>query len=87
MSDALTEVLLAALLDVVASLELSADDLVDPGFVADAFDDVTGQLDALTDADRALLVTLIRAPAATEPNADRRSVLAGAPEHFGLLED
>ena len=35
MSDALTEVLLAALLDVVASLELSADDLVDPGFVAD----------------------------------------------------
>jgi hypothetical protein len=87
MSDALTEALLAALLDLVASLDLSDDDLVDPGFVTDVLDDVATHLEPLDDADRTHLVALIRAHAAAEPDEDRREVFADAPEDFGLLDE
>lgn len=84
--DALRDALLAAWLNLVVSLELSDDDLVDPGFVADALGDLTTDLGALASTDRALLVELIRRRAATETDPSRRAILDETPENFGLTD-
>ena len=87
MSDALRDSLLAALLDVLASIELSDDDQVEPRFASDVLEDVTYHLDALAESDRALLVTLIRKHAVTESDPDRRQIIEDAPEDLGLLDE
>ena len=86
MPDAIRDALLAALLDCVTALDLSDDELVDPGFASDVLGDVTGHLDALGAEDRALLVTLIEQRAASETSPERREYLAEAAEHFGLRD-
>ncbi|GAA4608000.1 hypothetical protein BJY16_006623 [Actinoplanes octamycinicus] len=88
MSDAIRDALLSAWLDLVAALELSDDDLVDPGFVSDVLGDLTTDLrSSLSQSDRALLVKLIRQHAARESDPERREVFEETPEHFGLIDD
>ncbi|WP_430791469.1 hypothetical protein [Actinoplanes sp. G11-F43] len=86
MPDTLRDVLLDAWLSLVTSLELSDDDLVDPGFVSDALGDLVPALARLAPADRELLTDLIRQRAAAEPDPDRRQILQDTPGHFGLTE-
>ncbi|MCO8276888.1 hypothetical protein M1L60_40540 [Actinoplanes sp. TRM 88003] len=88
MSDAIRDALLGAWLHLVAALELSDDELVDPGFVSDVLGDLTTDLRSrLSQSDRALLVELIRQHAAREMDPERREVFEETPENFGLTDE
>ncbi|MCM4078247.1 hypothetical protein [Paractinoplanes hotanensis] len=88
MSDSIRDALLRAWLHLVAALELSDDELVDPGFVSDVLGDLTTDLrSSLSQSDRALLVELIRQHAARELDPERREVFEETPEHFALTDE
>jgi hypothetical protein len=87
MSDAVRDALLEALLNCVASLALSDDELVHPDVASDLLNDITHDLGSLNEADRALLTALIRRRAAAEPDPVRREVFEDSPEDLGLLDD
>jgi len=86
MSDAVRDALLDALLSCIVSLELSDDDLLDPGAVTAIQEDVAFALGRLGDSDRALLVTLIEERAAVETDPARRELLDDLPDVLGLLD-
>ena len=86
MSDAVRDALLEALLNCILSLELSDDELVDPGAATAIQEDIAFTLGRLGDADRALLVTLIEERAATETDPARRELLDDLPDALGLLD-
>ena len=85
MSDAIREVLLASLLDCVASLELSDDGAVDTAVTTEVIGDVTAHLHTLIQPDRVVLTELIARRAATETDPDRRQLFDSLPKNLGLV--
>lgn len=87
MSDPIRNVLLEALLDLIASIELSDDEVVDADFADEAFNAVAAHLQTLSRPDRELLATLIAESAAKQTDFDRREVYEDAPDDLGLLDE
>ena len=86
MSDAIREVLLASLLDCVASLELSDHDTVDRAIASEVMGDVTAHLRTLIQPDRVVLTELITRRASAETDPERRQLFEDLPGDLGLLD-
>ena len=86
MSDAIREVLLASLLDCVASLELSDHEAVDRAVATEVMGDVTAHLHTLIQPDRVVLTELIARRAATETDPERRQLFEALPTDLGLVD-
>jgi hypothetical protein len=69
------------------SIDLTDDDEVDPDLATTWFEDITAELDRLSESDRAALATLIRRLAREEIDEARRAALLEFPESFGLDDE
>jgi hypothetical protein len=85
--DDIEDVLLDALLDCLAFIDLSDDQVVQPDAAQHVLEDVAGRFDTLDEDARAELVGMILSRAADESRADRKTFLEAIPSHFGLLDD
>jgi hypothetical protein len=83
----MNEIVARALVDLVASIELTSDDELDPDLAAAWLDDVATALEDLSDPDRHDLVRLISELARTTRDENRRDVLVDLPDDLGLIEE
>ena len=81
------EAVVRVLADLIVSIDLSGDDVVDPDFASSIFGDVSAAFDRLASADRAQISAIIVEYAEAERNVGRRQALLDFPEQFGLTED
>ncbi|MEU5218554.1 maleylpyruvate isomerase N-terminal domain-containing protein [Streptomyces sp. NPDC020807] len=87
MSDALLSTLAEALAELVATVETSDDDTLDPGTAGRWLESTAYTLRGLDAADRRALDGLIREAALRRPEGALREELLGVSEGFGLTED
>lgn len=78
------ELLVTALLDLLAFLELSGDDTVDPDAAVEQLEEAARTLRQLGEEDRERLVATIEAAAAREEDPARRAFFLATPEALGL---
>jgi hypothetical protein len=83
----MNEIVARALVDLVASIELTSDDELDPDLAAAWLDDVAAALEGLSDPDRHDLVRLINEMARATRDENRRDVLVDLPDDLGLIEE
>ncbi|MEU1281449.1 maleylpyruvate isomerase family mycothiol-dependent enzyme [Streptomyces sp. NPDC005805] len=87
MSDALLNALAEALAGVVASIDASDEEELDPDIAVRWLEDAGAVLDRLSPAGRTRLARLFRDAAARQPAGPARSALLRVPEGFGLDDD
>jgi hypothetical protein len=75
-----------ALASVVASIELSDDDDIDPDVATTILEPVGALFLGMTNDERQQLSELMRFCAESESNPDRRQIILDFPEAFGLLD-
>ena len=83
----MNEIVARALVDLVASIELTSDDELDPDLAAAWLDDVAAALEELPDPDRHDLVRLIGEMARSTRDENRRDALVDLPDDLGLIEE
>ncbi len=75
-----------ALASVVASIQLSNDEDVDPDVANKLLEPVGAILQEMESGDREQLTRLVQVCAEAETNPDRRQIIEALPEAFGLLD-
>lgn len=81
------EILVRAIVEIVASIELSDDEVINPDTASALLGDMVAILDGLSDDDRFRVAEIIRVVAATERDSRRRSVMLDLPEGLGLIDE
>lgn len=80
------EVVVNALADLIVSIDLSDDDLVDADFAATVLGDATAAFDGLAADERTRITDIITEHADGERNVERRDALRELPEQLGLTD-
>jgi len=86
-SDQLLVALARATAQLVAAIDLTDDEEVDPDLASGWFEGVAAEFDQLGDEDRRKLADLIRQAAAEERNPKFRAAMLAIPESFGLEDE
>jgi hypothetical protein len=81
------EVIVRALADLIVSIDLSDDELVDPEFASAILGDVSAVIDSLGNDERSRIADIITEHAETESNDRRRNALRELPEGLGLTDE
>jgi hypothetical protein len=83
-SDQLVVTLARAMAQLLAAIDLTDDDEVDPDVASPWFEGVAAEFDRLSDENRRELAGLIRRVAVEETNPTFRAAILAVPESFGL---
>lgn len=81
------EILIKVLADLIVSIDLSDDELVDPEFATAVLGDAVSVLGDLTPEERMQISEIIAEYAETESDERRRAALRDLPDDLGLLEE
>jgi hypothetical protein len=83
----LEQTLVDALTSIIASIELTDDDDLDPDVATDITEPVAAMLQDMTADDRRRLAELSAHSAEAETNPERRELIEQFPEAYGLIEE
>jgi hypothetical protein len=83
----MNETLVRAIIELIASMELTSDEVLDPDVVTGLLEDFSAALEELSGRDRRRLVRIVQEMADSERNPERKSVLADLPEGLGITDD
>ncbi|MET7505946.1 hypothetical protein [Streptomyces albidoflavus] len=76
-----------ALADIIVSIELTDDEVIDPEIASAILDDTTAIFDSMSNSDRAEIARLILEYAEEQSRSDRKRVMLGVPDGLGLLDE
>jgi hypothetical protein len=83
----LEDSLVDALTSMVATIELSSDEEIDPDVATTIYEPIGAIFRRMSSQDRRRLAELVARSAALETDPARREVIAQFPDSFGLLDD
>ena len=83
----MNEVLMGIVVDMMAFLELSGDEVVDPDAAVSCLENISGELQRLDGANRRVFLNHVKKQAAREQDQRRKEFLQSLPEAAGLMEE